>query len=79
MNGPFHDYRNDIRVCLPVVGELIALFFLWIEELSHEFHISRDVSAIRHELFHHFLKNISQNMDYGLTHSVLMPSILFIT
>jgi hypothetical protein len=56
MNGSFFDYRLDTCTCTPNVQELTALFFLRVQELSHEITLSRDQSGMQHELLHHFSK-----------------------
>jgi hypothetical protein len=76
MNGSFRDYRSDIRLCLPQAQELIASFFLRIQELSHEIELSRDCSGMQHELLHHFVQILGKNTDAGLTRGVILPCIL---
>jgi hypothetical protein len=55
---------------------MIALFFLRVQELSHEITISHDQSGMQHELLHHFVQALGKNSDSSLTRSVLLPSIL---
>jgi hypothetical protein len=76
MNRPFRDYQLNIRLCLPNAHELISLFFLRIQELSHDITLSRDCSGMQHELLHHFVTVLGKNMDTGLTRAVLLPLIL---
>jgi hypothetical protein len=76
MNVPFCDCRMNIRLCLPKAQELIAFYFLHIQELSHEITVSRYCYGMQHELLHHFVTILSKNMNTGLTRAVILPFIL---
>jgi hypothetical protein len=76
MNGPFRDYHQDIHICLPKATELIVLYFLRIQELSLEIFLGRYISGMQHKLLHHFVHNLIQNLDSGLTRSVLLTPFM---
>jgi hypothetical protein len=76
MNGSFRDYHKYIHICLQKATELISVYLLRIQELSHAIVLNRDISGMQHELLHHFVHNLSQHVDSGLTLSVLLNSFM---
>jgi hypothetical protein len=78
MNGLFMEYKQHSHACLPVSGELIAVYYQRVQYLSREIELSRDVSGMQHELLRHVVNILSQNGDSGLTCMLLLSRILAI-
>jgi hypothetical protein len=58
------------------IRRCIALYFLRVQQLSHDITISRDCSGMQHELLHHFVTIREKNMDTGLARAIILPCIL---
>jgi hypothetical protein len=76
INGSFWEYRLNIRQCVPKAQEMMPVFFLQIQELSHEITLSRDQSGMQHKLLHHFVAALRKNHYSGMTRFVLLPNII---
>jgi hypothetical protein len=77
-NGPFRDFLSNTVSCLPISGELIAIYVQRVQYISQKIYICQDKSGMQHELLHHFVYILSQNDASGLTRSVLLPHLLII-